>query len=508
MSRATQLWLQLAQAAISAEESKADANTDPVVLARAIDAQASAGRATETPYEQAVVGYLTQIADELRKTPSADNHALRDRIGKLVTTLSPEAVKRLLMMGGNLGQRRTFLTDATAGMPVDAVLALATAAGDVGQQAISQPLTRLLVKLANHAQHGAVRARPTVDLAFRDCIRDLIDRWTLPDPTPTTYGSVLDHMARSADAEMFATGVTQVCQPEHVLELCIELRDDPMALWEAIETLIARGDIIIVLRVLDSADPANPSVDAIRNRIATRENFRRLLECPEVDPKQIEEFARRSGIAAINVLLDALAAATSRSSRRRLLNALKLLGDDIGQALVDRLPGAPWYMQRNLLLLLSGLPALPQGFSPLPYLAHSDSRVRREALRILLKYPDTREVGLAAALIDEDSHIVRVGLEAAGQGCPPPIIPHVIPLVAPRRLPQELTIRAIQLLAASREPAAADALLGLVVRRTRFFKLERMATKSPAVVAALAGLASNWSDDPRVARVLAKAASP
>jgi hypothetical protein len=50
--------------------------------------------------------------------------------------------------------------------------------------------------------------------------------------------------------------------------------------------------------------------------------------------------------------------------------------------LVERLEAAPWYVQRNLLALLSSLPEIPAEFSLEPYSNHDDARVRREALKL------------------------------------------------------------------------------------------------------------------------------
>ena len=108
-------------------------DTDPTAVAKAINV-----RRGEAAYEQAVVGYLLQIAQELRTSEGADTAVLRSRVSGLVRSLSPEAIRRLLEMGGNLTQRRTFLTDASAGMATDAVLTLTVAAAQVSQQAISE----------------------------------------------------------------------------------------------------------------------------------------------------------------------------------------------------------------------------------------------------------------------------------------------------------------------------------------------------------------------------------
>ncbi len=154
--RAAQLWLALAQAALNVSaDDKGQTNTDPQAMADAINKNTTL-KSTDA-YEQVVVGYLLQIADELRTTEGADTSALRGRVSSLVTNLSPDALQRLITMGGDLAQRRAFLMDATQGMAIEAVMSIAVAAANVSRRVISQPMMRLLVKLASHAQRGAPR---------------------------------------------------------------------------------------------------------------------------------------------------------------------------------------------------------------------------------------------------------------------------------------------------------------------------------------------------------------
>jgi len=58
---------------------------------------------------------------------------------------------------------------------------------------------------------------------------------------------------------------------------------------------------------------------------------------------------------------------------------LAQVGPALGPAAAARLPNAPWYFQRNLLILIDRLGSWPEGFSLAPYAAHADARVRREA---------------------------------------------------------------------------------------------------------------------------------
>jgi hypothetical protein len=503
MPRAAQLWYALSQAAMMAdtEGSPVPADMEPTDVAKAINSR----EAAEHAYEQVVVGYLLQIAEELKTSQSEDAAVLRARVSRLVRALSPEALRRLLEMGGNLAQRHAFLNDAAEGMAVEAVLTLTVAAAQVQQQAISKPLLRLLVKLASHSRRGSVNARSTSDRVFRENVHDLIDGWYLPDPSSSDYGRVLDKLANPSSGP-FSHGITQQAEPERVVEMCIEIRNAAPTLWDAVSALIGRGDIVMLLDTIDAAPADNPLPGVIRARIATPEYFARLLDTPAVDPKRLEEFARRVGEPATTALLDALAESQSRTTRRKLLDVLSHLGDGIGPSVVARLPGAPWYIQRNLLILLAGLGKWPAEFSPAPFSVHPDGRVRREALRLMLRRHATRATAIVAALGDPDLPIVRLGLDASQKECPPAAVPRLIQKIAARTLPSEMEVLAVRTLASTGAPEALPCLLAIVVTRTRWLRRERIAPKSPVVLAALGGLALRWPSDAHVARILSRAA--
>jgi len=76
-------------AALSADAIGADDGpppaTEPSLIAKAIDE-----RQNNAAYDQVIVGYLLQIADELKHTGGSEAAALRRRTSKLVGALQPE----------------------------------------------------------------------------------------------------------------------------------------------------------------------------------------------------------------------------------------------------------------------------------------------------------------------------------------------------------------------------------------------------------------------------------
>src|SRR5437870_8154053 len=80
-ARAAQLWVGLARAALTAHAGDdRPTPTEPAVIARAIDDHP---RTDAAAYDQVIVGYLLQIADELKTAGSADAARSEERrVGK------------------------------------------------------------------------------------------------------------------------------------------------------------------------------------------------------------------------------------------------------------------------------------------------------------------------------------------------------------------------------------------------------------------------------------------
>jgi len=121
-TRAAQLWIGLARAALAREATAELTSTDPETVARAIDA-----RQGDSAYDQIVVGYMLQIADELNADEKRVSTPLRDRVSRLVRQMEPQTLQRLLTMGGDAAQRFQFALNATHGLTVDAVIEIGRA---------------------------------------------------------------------------------------------------------------------------------------------------------------------------------------------------------------------------------------------------------------------------------------------------------------------------------------------------------------------------------------------
>jgi hypothetical protein len=259
-------------------EAEEQAAADPEAVARAIDEHKR-----EAAYDQVIVGYLLQIADELRTAEGRDAVALRGRVSRLVGSMKPETLRTLLSMGNDARQRRQFVLDATQGMAVDAVLELLRAAAEVSHQTISHSMLRLLSKLATHAGGDTPERRGDADEALRENVRMLVGQWTLADPNPEAYSAVLEGMSRS-QATLTATTAkpTHPVEEERLLQMALEVGVAGDSTWRALETLVSTGRIAAVIALLNRAPRAGVA-QQVWERLASIDRVRAMLDAPQPD---------------------------------------------------------------------------------------------------------------------------------------------------------------------------------------------------------------------------------
>lgn len=530
-SKAGQLWVGMARAAmlLDAEAELEDEQTKPLVLADAIETNSREVKG----YDQVIVGYLLQIADELKKaggTPEAIE--LQKRISDLVKGLTPETLRMLVQMGGDLAQRKQFLLNASQGMTVDAVLDLVQAAASQGMQTISHSMMRLFAKLSKYAEQDPdpVR-RANAESQVREQMSKLISEWKLEDPNPTAYGKVLQKMARSR-AKSGSEQYTE-CEPERLIQMGLELGISGPRVENALDEMLALARLEQVLNLLDQAPDAEFAASVWQYLDAKGIVWAALTEA-HLDFAVLERITRRKGLSAVDPILDAAERADSRT-RERLLDTILELGDDIGPFVLRRLEGTRPELRRDLFLLLGKLGNLPEGFDASKFLLHTEAAVRREAVRLLLKFLETREQAIIAGVTDTDERAVYYGLQAAQDGgCPPRAVEVIRQRVQVGELDSALTTLAIRVLAAAEsgagpvlqgagrtsqmlravtaddnpsKTAAAnrktmDWLVSHVAKRSRFFRKWELLPKSPEMLAALGALAAYWTQDPDVQEIL------
>jgi hypothetical protein len=530
-TKAAQLWVGMARAAMMLDDDvELDAETiNPLVVAEAIDK-----RKEEQAYDQVIVGYLLQIAEELKKgggTPEAIE--LQKRISDMVKELSPEKLKQLLSMGGDLSQRRQFLLNASEGMTVEAVLDLVNAATAQGQQTVSHSMMRLFGKLSRFAETDPdASRRANADVNVRDQMKQLISEWNLDDPNPTAYGKVLQKLSRSG--RTVTNNAYLDCEPERILQMGFELSVGGPRVDVALDALLNSARLEQLLTMIDNA-PDQEYAQVVWEYLDSKDILWAALNEAKIDFNVLERIVLRKRLSAVEPILDVAEKTRDARLRERFLDLLLKLGDEVGPTIARRIEGTRSDMRRDLFLLLGKLPNIPEGFDAGHYLLHSDALVRREAVRLLLKFVESREQAIVAGMADSDERAVFLALTAAQEGgCPPKALGLVRQRIQKGDLDSSLMTLAIRIVAAAdsgagpmlqgkgrtsqmlravavdSNPAATaaagkktfDWLMSKVVSRSRFMRKLQLEDKTPEMLAALGALAAYWGQDPDVQEVI------
>lgn len=503
-SRAAALWVGLARAALAAQAEKLDtddpAGVDPAVIAQAIEEHKR-----DAAYDQVVVGYLLQIAQELKHKSGREAAALQRRISQLIAQLSPDTLERLVRMGGNRKQQQQFVLDAAQGMALDAVVDLVRAASESAGQNVSHSMVRMLSKLASHAEKGPTTARAQADGALRDQVQQLMEGWVLDDPNPDGYRIALEKIAR---AEPVARAVAQryPVEPERLLAMGLEIETLGEQVWHSADVLAQQPDVAPLLNLVDDA-PSRWMRDALWRHVATPQRLRLWLALDPLPVACLERVVRRMGVSAVDSLLDAFEACADERRQQALTSLVECVGPAAGSELLLRLPGMRWPQVRPLLALLGRHPEWPSGFDAEQWMDHPDAAVRREALRQLLRAPRSRDAAVVRALADADEGNVRLGLGAAMTNCPRDAAMMLRARSDEAMLSSDVRALGIRALSSDRAADTPTWLAGRVLRVGKLLRRETLASKSPEMLASIEGLAIHWRTHPAAAPVLALAAA-
>jgi hypothetical protein len=495
--RAARLWIGLARAAV---ETEADAAPEPAAVADAINRQAH-----EVAYDQVIVGYLLQLADELRHGDERGSAEVRRRLGQMIGGLKPETLRRLVEMGGDETQRRRFLLDASHGFAAEAVVRLVEAAAEASEQNISHSLIRLLAKLASHAERSGGPVRAVAERALRDQVQLLISGWSLPDPNPGTYSVTLDDLARSAVGVAGVLPGPNDPEPSRIIRTALEVDAAGTTVWTALSRMTAAGELPVLIALLEDAPRGSRFAAAAWDFLSTRDSVHALLAAGPEGSDALDRLLEHMGGGALGPLMDEMIESELRVVRRSALARLGRMGAPAAAEAVRRLGDGRWYVIRNLLAVLHDAEPWPADFSPAPFLRHNDARVRREAARLAFRLPAERARALATALVDGDEHVNRIALAECAADCPPAVLPLVSRRAVDAAVGPELRLLAIRVLGASREAPAVQTLLHLVDGGQSWLRKPRLAAPTAEMLAALAALATGWAGHPCAAPFLAAA---
>jgi len=494
-TRAAQLWIGLARAALARDTTAELPATDPATVARAIDEHKD-----DSAYDQIVVGYMLQIADELNADEKRVSASLRDRVSRLVRQMEPRTLQRLLTMGGDAAQRFQFALNATHGLTVDAVIDVVRAAANVSGQSISTSLVRMLSKLAAHAEQRTGSVLQTrSDAELRAQVRRLISSWELADPNPDDYTAALDSISRHTAAnEADSHGGAD---PERMLQLALEVSTIGPHTERLFAQMLARPDVTPLFDLLENA-PEGPAREALLDRIVTPHRLIDVLHNEPPNTKLGERVALRLGPVAVDPIINLL-----EDEEERLhgwaSDMLVRLVEFSGARVVERLPGSPLHAQRQLLHVVDRLGTWPDGFSPEPYTTSSDAGVRREAVKLMLRRDETRDAAIVLGLDDQDERTVGIALAAALKRCPTAAVPILMRRIDNSTLSAELRARGIRALAASGSLEAMRWIAQRSIKKHWLLGTPVLREKSPQLLSSIAGLAAHWSSAPEAAEVLA-----
>ena len=502
------LWIGLAQAALAArqEAESEERSYDPSEVARAIDENSG-----ESAYDQVIIGYMVQIAGDLKDSNPLEENDLRERFSTLLGKLKPETLQRLLRMGGDVRQRQEFLDNAAQGVGVDAVLELVKAAAEDRQSDISRWMMQLLSKMARHARAEGNTSRYRADESLRDQVRELLSGWKLENPNPTEYEEALGRMASGAPVTQMRGISARKPEAERIYRMSLEASVAGEALETAVDDLLDAGEVSLLVRSLNEAPPGptgvNEAVAHTWDRLAEPAVIRRIVAQETPAAESLDAVLVRAGVDAADALLDRLASSESLALRRQTFDRIVGLGPGVIPMAVQRIEqpeAVPWYVLRNVLALLSVFEGLPDGFTPVSMRGHENPQVRYEALKLSLRVPEERDASVAIALADPVGRIVALGVAAAENGAPPSTEPRLLAFALDSNGASELRLPAIRALGEFRTDSARRALLELAAPRRRFMR-STPPEATPESCAAVKALKSAWSDDPEVRALLSLA---
>jgi len=497
-SWATALWMGLAVAALESE-AEGENSATPAAVAQAIDA-----RHGDDEYGQRIAGQLTDLLDACRARGGSEAMALESQISRLIGSMAPETLERLVSLEPNEAERKRFLLEMGQAMAVDAVLDLVQAAARATSRSISPALVQLLGKMANYAQEEPSDLRLRAELAFRQQVRSLIegwDEWHEKDPAPEDYQRTLNQLAAAGKGPLRGPSHHYECEPERTLQLSLEIGIASDATRDAAARLLDSGKLKFLLDILDRS-PNYGLAAELRHQVITLGSLRRALETQPMDFSAVSTMVQLLGAPAVPLVMDKVLLVTDPEALQRFITMLRGLGDGVGEAALERLHGVPWPVQRNLLTLLAALPGVPAGFSPAEFTRSPDPTVRSAALRILLSGGATRGRAICDALAGDDIATIRLGIAAAVEGCPPAAVPLLIRQIEQGDFEPGVKAAAIRAIAPVSLPLVVDFLVGLSTTRTLWLRRKRLANRSPQVLAAVTGLGRHWAQHPQAREVL------
>ncbi len=497
------LWLGLARAAVSEDLTDDEGSAlDPEELAKAIDEQCE-----DPVYGDQLLTALSSFAESCRERGRSESVTVQRHLARLIAGLSDNALNQLLVMRENGEDRRRFLLESTHVLTAKLVLRLVEAAAGAQNRSLSPALLQLLGKMASHADDETGPRRRQADDSLRELIRKLLERWDdeqLSTALPALYERTLERLPRILPEEFDAV-TAYVPEADRIIQMSLEAGACEVGTLRAADFMIARGEVASLLDLINEAPEGDSVARELRARVVHPYTVGVLLAEDHVDLDTLGRLVPECGVEAAGVMFDALSTSEDRKVRATLLELLARFGADVGPEAAERIKGAPWYVQRNLIKLLDMLPSLPEAFSPAACLAHSDARVRHEGFKLLLHDPANRERAIREAIKAPDPPTIRLGLVAATEDCPTEAAQVIVERLKKHELNKDLVPIAVRAIAPVEDPSVLDCLLDVASGQRAWYLLRRIAPRSPAMLAAITGLTIHWRWHAKAQPVLRRA---
>lgn len=474
-------WMHLVEAAFDRRLAEGEPLPTAAQIAEAITERAAASVEGARRVYEALAGFSTALAARSERSSGT----ARKRFVEVLSALSRPTTTRVMAAAPSMASRRRFLRDTVALVPPALLLQVLESVAEADGEPISPQLRWLLSKLAGGHEEGAAGSAS----AFSSQVLGLVEQW---DDTSATGVDDEDDEPRVGVEGVRLLGIG--------LEL--GLANDPVV--GTARALANRGRLGDVLELLDHPEIDPSSARTVASAVLDPGLLARLLEETPLDFALIQRVAVQSGGPAVGPLLDALSSAAERGTRRRLLDLLVRIGPANEDAFLSHLPNAPWYLARNIFSVLAQFPSVSNVEPVLAALRDTEPRVRQEALKAALRHPTARSRAVQEAIEIGDLTMMRLALGSLTEGCPPSLIAPVLSVLG--HDDEGVQLMAIPLLARSNNPLIVPQLLALVRTRGGFLRRQRLASKSPVMLAALEVLVARWSNHRPVVPVLQLAA--
>jgi hypothetical protein len=483
-------------------------------------AQLIAGAATDPSAASAAFRVLSDLAERVSMTPRTVRDTVGEQLDALFATLDDAALVATLRAGPSPARLR-FSGTIVDVLPGTSMLRWLSVSAQANGRELSPHMLRILTKMTAHQE---ARSAEAGDQSLRETVMELVQGWEVTEPNPEEHHQLLDMLAECTAHDGRAPHGDDLVHLDPISHEAIRLVQMACELdhlsGDAVQAVRHLADQGFTAQLLEWAEQA-----------PTAETRRRLREL-SITPQAVSDtlLATPFDAVAAKPLLDAIPDSTaallieplehcqSRTGRRLILNRLQAAGKAIEPALRERLTQPmPWYLARNLLGLLRDIAAsadevtTPASVPPGALLllqSHEHAQVRREAVRVLAQYPETRVASLRRALDDMNGDVrmtaIDVMLTLRDVEWPRELITRLLTLAENETVEMSVRDKAVRAAAQSTHPEVRTWLTAQCTRRG-LLKGVKLAPLTPLVRCALQQLATRFADHADVAPVLALA---